>query len=179
MIEQSSSIALRPLKEDDLLLLHSWLQRPHVVEWWGGEDACLNFDQVREKYLPRLKHPERVTPYIAMLDGMPIGYAQSYIALDCGDGWWKDETDPGVRGLDLFLSEVDQLGKGIGTRLVRTLVEHLFADPEVTQIQTDPNPRNLRAVRCYEKAGFRVVRTIITPEGPAIYMVHDRNTGRV
>jgi len=175
MIKQPSAIALRLMKENDLLLLHSWLQRPHVVEWWGGE-ACLNFDQVQEKYLPRLKNPERVTPYIAMMDSTPIGYAQSYIALGCGDGWWEDETDPGVRGIDLFLSEGNQLGKGIGTRLVETLVKHLFADPEVTKIQTDPDPRNLRAIRCYEKAGFRVVRTIVTPDDPALYMVQERNT---
>ena len=33
------------------------------------------------------------------------------------------------------------------------LVELLFNDPEVTKIQTDPSPSNLRAIRCYEKAG--------------------------
>lgn len=176
MIEQTSAITLRAMREDDLLLLHSWLQRPHVTEWWGGEDAPLNFDQVREKYLPRLKNPERVTPYIAMLDDKPIGFAQSYIALGCGDGWWEDETDPGVRGIDLFMSEDNQLGKGIGTRLAKALVKHLFADSEVTKIQTDPDPRNLRAIRCYEKAGFKAVRTIITPDGPALYMVQERNT---
>jgi AacA4 family aminoglycoside N(6')-acetyltransferase len=176
MIETSSAISLRLMQEDDLSLLHSWLQRSHVVEWWGGEDARLNFDQVWEKYLPRLKNPERVTPYIAMLDGVPIGYAQSYIALGCGDGWWEDETDPGVRGIDLFLSEGNQLSKGIGTRLVQALVKHLFTNSEVTKIQTDPDPRNLRAIRCYEKAGFRAVGTITTPDGLALYMVQERNT---
>jgi aminoglycoside 6'-N-acetyltransferase-1b len=44
----------------------------------------------------------------------------------------------------------------------------------VTRIQTDPSPRNARAIRCYEKAGFRRVGTIVTPDGPAEYMVIDR-----
>jgi AacA4 family aminoglycoside N(6')-acetyltransferase len=176
MIKQSSAISLRPMEEDDLSLLHLWLQRSHVIEWWGGEDARLDFDQVREKYLPRLKNPEPVTSYIAMLDGTPIGYAQSYIALGCGEGWWEDETDPGVRGIDLFLSEGNQLSQGIGTKLVQALVRHLFTDQGVTKIQTDPDPRNLRAIRCYEKAGFRAVRTIVTPDGLALYMVQERNT---
>jgi hypothetical protein len=42
----------------------------------------------------------RVYPFIALLDGEPIGYAQSYVALGAGDGGWEDETDPGVRGID-------------------------------------------------------------------------------
>ncbi|POJ89422.1 hypothetical protein C1666_29115, partial [Klebsiella pneumoniae] len=88
-----------------------------------------------------------------MLNGEPIGYAQSYVALGSGDGWWEEDTDPGVRGIDQLLANASQLGKGLGTKLVRALVELLFNDPEVTKIQTDPAPSNLRAIRCYEKAG--------------------------
>ena len=45
-------------------------------------------------------------------------------------------------------------------------VELLFNDPEVTKIQTDPSS-NLRAIRCYEKAGFERQGTVTTPDGPA------------
>ena len=96
-----------------------------------------------------------------------IGYAQSYVALGSGDGWWEEETDPGVRGIDQSLANASQLGKGLGTKLVRALVELLFNDPEVTKIQTDPSPSNLRAIRCYEKAGFERQGTVTTPDGPA------------
>ncbi|HFH3062039.1 TPA: GNAT family N-acetyltransferase, partial [Pseudomonas aeruginosa] len=47
-------------------------------------------------------------------------------------------------------------------------------DPEVTKIQTDPSPSNLRAIRCYEKAGFERQGTVTTPDGPAVYMVQTR-----
>jgi aminoglycoside 6'-N-acetyltransferase-1b/aminoglycoside 6'-N-acetyltransferase-2 len=117
---------------------------------------------------------EAVTPYIAMLGDEPIGYAQSYVALGSGDGWWEDETDPGVRGIDQSLANPMQLSKGMGTRLVRALVEMLFADPAVTQIQTDPAPNNHRAIRCYENAGFVQQRVITTPDGLAVYMVQTR-----
>ena len=115
-----------------------------------------------------------MTPYIAMLDDEPIGYAQTYVALGSGDGWWEDETDPGVRGIDQSLANPLQLGKGLGTKLVLALVEMLFKDPEVTKIQTDPAPHNLRAIRCYEKAGFVRQEIIATPDGPAVYMVQTR-----
>ena len=85
------------------------------------------------------------------------------------------KTDPGVRGIDQSLAnEHPQLGKGLGTKLVRALVELLFNDPEVTKIQTDPSPSNLRAIRCYEKAGFERQGTVTTPDGPAVYMVQTR-----
>ena len=126
--------------------------------------------------MPSVLAQESVTPYIAMLNGEPIGYAQSYVALGSGDGWWEEETDPGVRGIDQSLANASQLGKGLGTKLVRALVELLFNDPEVTKIQTDPSPSNLRAIRCYEKRGLRQ-GTVTTPDGqPCTWFKHARHS---
>ena len=169
-------VTLRLMTEHDLPMLHDWLNRPHVVEWWGGDEARPSLAEVREHYLPRVLAEEHVTPYIAMLGAEPIGYAQSYVALGSGDGWWEDETDPGVRGIDQSLANPAQLGKGLGTKLVRALVELLFSNPDVTKVQTDPAPNNLRAIRCYEKAGFVQSRAITTPDGPAVYMVRTRQS---
>ena len=174
MLSTSNPVTLRLMAEHDLPMLHDWLQRPHIVEWWGGEEARPTLREVTERYLPRVLAEAAVTPYIAMLNQQPIGYAQSYVALGAGDGWWEDETDPGVRGIDQSLADPTQLGKGLGTQLVVALVELLFTDPQVTKIQTDPSPSNLRAIRCYEKAGFQPLKTIVTPDGPALYMLQTR-----
>ena len=74
------------------------------------------------------------------------------LLLEAGTDGGEEETDPGVRGIDQSLANASHQGKGLGTKLVRALVELLFNDPEVTKIQTDPSPSNLRAIRCYEKA---------------------------
>lgn len=145
----------RPLGEADLPLLQEWIRRPHVARWWG------------EGKLP----DSSVKGYIALLSGEPIGFIQSYVAMDCGDGWWEDETDPGVRGIDQFLGDGDKLGQGIGRRMVAAFVRRLFEDPGVTMVQTDPHPMNVRAIRCYEGAGFQSVGEIVTPDGPAVLMV--------
>jgi AacA4 family aminoglycoside N(6')-acetyltransferase len=174
MSSNDRSVILRLMTEQDLPMLHDWLNRPHIVEWWGGEQARPSLDDVIRHYLPRVLAAESVTPYIAMQGHEPIGYAQSYVALGSGDGWWEDETDPGVRGIDQSLADPDRLGHGLGTQLVRALVEQLFADPAVTKVQTDPEPGNHRAIRCYEKAGFVQQKVIATPDGPAVYMVQTR-----
>lgn len=168
----SSIVTLRLMIEKDLGMLHRWLNRSHIVEWWGGERPSL--EEVHKDYHPRVLGESNITPYIGLLNGRPFAYAQSYIALGSGDGWWQDETDPGVRGIDQSIADPDLLGQGYGMLLVRALVDLLFTDPLVSKIQTDPAPQNLRAIRCYEKAGFHKVRTIATPDGPAVYMLHER-----
>lgn len=167
-------VTLRLMTEHDLPMLYDWLNRPHIVEWWGGDSERPTLEDVYAQYMPRVLAKDGVTPYLAMLGQVPIGYAQSYIALGSGDGWWEDETDPGVRGIDQSIADPELLGRGLGTRLVRALVETLFRDPSVTRVQTDPAPTNLRAIRCYQKAGFHIIRNIVTPDGPAVYMLQER-----
>ena len=87
----NDSVTLRLMTEHDLAMLYEWLNRSHIVEWWGGE-ARPTLADVQEQYLPSVLAQESVTPYIAMLNGEPIGYAQSYVALGSGDGWWEEEN---------------------------------------------------------------------------------------
>lgn len=169
--EPDNRVIIRPMQESDLILLHQWLQRPHVLEWWGQEKLD-TIELVRTKYLPRLLLQTPVTPYIAMLENRPVGYCQCYRVM--GDDFWPEEIDPGARGCDQFLGEETLLGQGIGTKMVTALLAHIYCDKAVTKIQTDPAPHNLRAIRCYEKAGFRRLKTVETPDGPALYMLHER-----
>jgi RimJ/RimL family protein N-acetyltransferase len=54
--------------------------------------------------------------------------------------------------------------------MLRAFLQRLFADPQVTVVQTDPDPRNERAIRAYGRAGFRAVGEVETPDGPALLM---------
>ena len=164
-------ITFRPLAPEDLSTLHEWLGRPHVVEWWGRPPSPA---QVEEEFGPLMTDQSTTRAYMALAEGRPIGYIQSYVALGSGDGWWSDEQDPGVRGIDQFLANAEDLGRGLGTAMVRAFVERLFADPAVTRIQTDPSPDNRRAIRSYQKAGFHAASEVVTPDGPALLMICDR-----
>jgi AacA4 family aminoglycoside N(6')-acetyltransferase len=165
-------VTLRPMEEHDFPMLHHWLNLPHIVEWWGGERPTL--EEVREKYRRRVRGYEPVKPYVALLGNDPFGFAQSYVAKGSGDGWWEDETDPGVHGIDQSIGDPNLLGRGLGTRLAVALTARLFDDPTVTKIQVDPATTNARAIRCYEKAGFERVKVVVTPDGPAMYMLKAR-----
>jgi len=173
MIGNPKQFAFKPVTESDLQLLFEWLNRPHVAEWWNGRTSLT---EIRDKYLPRLSLDSSVNPYITRLNGVPVGFIQSYVVMaQQPSGWWPDETDPGAVGIDQFLADAENLGKGIGTAMVTQFVEFLFRGSAVTKIQTDPAPTNLGAIRCYEKAGFRKVSIVDTPDGPAVLMIIERN----
>jgi len=156
----------RSLSHSDLPLLHEWLARPHVAEWWG-EPPSLE-DVERDYFAPAVR------PFLAYQGDQPIGFIQVYEVMNADPDWWTDETDPGARGIDQFLADPTQLGRGLGTEMIARFVEQLFADPAVTKVQTDPAPDNARAIRAYEKVGFRRVGEVITPDGPALLMVRTR-----
>ena len=164
-------MTFRPLTMADMPTLHEWLQRPHVAEWWTPTPSL---DEVMDEFAPLTHRDNRERGYIVLEGSREIGYIQSYVVMDAGDGWWQDEQDPGARGIDQFLADAEQLGRGLGTAMVRAFVDWLFEDPAVTHIQTDPHPDNARAIRCYEKAGFRAIKEVDTPDGRALLMICER-----
>jgi RimJ/RimL family protein N-acetyltransferase len=162
-----------PLREQDLSMLREWLLRPHVAAWWGPAESI---DELRADYILAVTEPNATRAYIVRDDSRPIGFIQSYVVMGSGGGWWEDETDPEARGIDQFLAEENQLGQGIGRSMIRAFLRELFVDPVVTVVQTDPSPKNVRAIRCYARAGFRAVVAVETPDGPALLMRCTRRT---
>jgi aminoglycoside 6'-N-acetyltransferase Ib len=165
-------LTFRPLTSADLPMMHEWLSRPHVAEWWGPAPSLA---ELAADYESSITGTAPHWAFVALRDGAPIGFIQAYTPAEWHhEGWWLDEHDTRVRGIDQFLAEAGQLGQGLGTAMVRAFVAELLRDPEVTRIQTDPAPDNGRAIRCYEKAGFRAAREVVTPDGPALLMYYDR-----
>lgn len=162
--------SFQPLTHADLPLLHEWLNRAHVAEWW---DEPRDLESVLRTFGADLGSPV-IRMFLAYLGVEPVGYIQVYQVLGADPEWWTEETDPGARGIDQFLANAEQLGQGLGSKMVGQFVARLFADPQVTRVQTDPSPSNGRAIRAYEKAGFRHVGEVVTPDGPALLMRVER-----
>ncbi|MDP4074923.1 GNAT family N-acetyltransferase [Acidovorax sp. A1169] len=89
----------------DLPMLHDWLLRPHVAQWRGPAESI---EQLHADHVAGQGAPGATLAYIASLNGEPVGFIQSYVAMGSGHGWWEDVTDPGVRGIDQFLAHADE-----------------------------------------------------------------------
>jgi len=69
-----------------------------------------------------------------------------------------EENDEEFRhaSIDLFLG-TPYHNHGLGTDAVRTMARHLIRDRGHRRLTIDPAAHNERAIRCYEKVGFRPV----------------------
>ena len=94
MTNSNDSVTLRLMTEHDLAMLYEWLNRSHIVEWWGGEKHARHLLTYRNSIAKRFS--ARVRHSIHCNAEEPIGYAQSYVALKRGR-MVEEETDPGVR----------------------------------------------------------------------------------
>lgn len=66
--------------------------------------------------------------------------------------------------LDLFICNINYLGKGIAVPMIRTfLITHF---PKIKKVLIDPEATNARAIRAYEKVGFKIVGEFIASWHP-------------
>lgn len=131
-------VTLRPLREDDRARLLSILEEPEVARWWRRTDW------------------ERIVQDAATTFAIDVAVDDKYQTV--GMIQYDEELDPDYRraSIDLFLATAAQ-GQGLGTEALQTLVRYLVDVHGHHRITIDPVTENARAIRCYEKAGFRPV----------------------
>jgi aminoglycoside 6'-N-acetyltransferase len=161
----AGSYGFRAMSAADLGMIRHWLDTPEVIRWWGDPDqqyALVSSD---------LEHPG-MDQFIVSIDGRPFGYIQCYALSAWNQGFGSQP--PGTRGIDQFIGEPDMLGRGHGSDFIRQFVEAMLR-AGTPRMVTDPDPANTRAVRAYEKAGFRRDRVVDMPDGPALLMVRSES----
>jgi RimJ/RimL family protein N-acetyltransferase len=162
----------RKMAEDDLPLMHRWLNMENLRDTYADGKAW-TWEEVREKYMPRIRGEKPTTPYLIIHEGMPIGYIQTYRWREYPEYSQHLELQEESASLDVFIGEPDFLHRGLGAGILRSFVEEIvFADPEVQSCVITPMESNKRALRAYEKAGFSHVRTMIHPdEDSPVYLM--------
>uniref|UniRef100_UPI003523CB49 GNAT family N-acetyltransferase n=1 Tax=Mesorhizobium sp. RCC_202 TaxID=3239222 RepID=UPI003523CB49 len=164
MVDQETSYDFRPVTEKDLPLIDGWLREPHVAQWW--DDPEKGIAEIRE-------HMDSVSvePLIVELDGRPIAYLQSYDPHMEDDHPYADQPF-GTLGIDLSIGPPELVGVGHGSAIVRQFVDALFEEG-APRVIIDPNPNNARAIRAYEKAGFRPIGRRQSQYGDVVLMAVD------
>lgn len=142
-------ITLRHATPADLALLRHWDEQEHVI------DSDPNDDWNWETELQ--KTPDWREFLIAEADERSIGFVQ-IIDPELEETHYWGNVPSGLRALDIWIGEKDDLGKGYGTVMMRLAIERCFKSPEVTAILIDPLISNTDAHRFYERMGFVFLR---------------------
>jgi aminoglycoside 6'-N-acetyltransferase len=166
----SAHYDFRSLTRKDFPLIARWLEEPHVAEWWG--DPAKSLAEIEEAI-----DDIATEALVVELNGRPIAYLQSYDPHLEDDHPYRDQPF-GTLGIDLSIGDPTLVGVGHGSAIVRQFVEELFAEG-TPRVIIDPDPANLRAIRAYEKAGFKAFDTRTSIYGPALMMARDNEEGEL
>ncbi|MDO8736986.1 MAG: GNAT family protein [Thermoleophilia bacterium] len=132
-------VILRPLIPGDQPRLREILAQPEVARWWnpGGPDQAVAdwLDQPPE------------TVFVIETEGAVIGSIE-----------YSEENTPDYQhaGIDIFLDSGHH-GRGFGSDALRTMAGYLFDTRGHHRLTIDPATTNERAIRAYQRAGFRPV----------------------
>lgn len=128
---------IRPVTDDDVPALLRILAQPEVERWWDKYDE----DKLRREIA------EMTLAWVVEVDGEVAGYVQVY-----------EEPDPDERhvDIDIFVAAEHQ-GRGVGPDAMRQALRVCFDERGHHRAQLWTSPENTRAIRAYEKVGFRTV----------------------
>ena len=137
-ILRGEHVTLRPLDPSEVPRLAEEIAGDETTAPWWGTDAG------------------RIAGWLADEDARVF-------AIDVGDTtvgviMYEEENEPDYRHASIDLSVLAPYsGRGLGPDALRTLARHLFATRGHHRIHIDPAAKNARAIRAYEKVGFKPV----------------------
>lgn len=161
----------KPVEHADLPFLVEWLAMPHVSLWW--RDPATMEDVVKD-YGPCIDGTEPTDAYIAYIGDKSIGLIQSYRLVE----YPEHESSiniPKSAGIDLFIGDVDYIGKGYGPQMIMQFIENILIGkyPGIDNVVTDPEITNVASIKAFEKAGFKKGKVLAGKYGPEQLMVFE------
>jgi RimJ/RimL family protein N-acetyltransferase len=137
-------VVMRPVTEADLSACVRWLNDPEVTEFMQIESGGHTLETARA-WLKQFSDPDSASRAWAIeVDGRHIGTCN------------LTSQGPGQSAhFGIMIGDKAAWGKGYGTAATRKALHIGFTEMGLHRIHLDTDARNARAIRCYEKCGFR------------------------
>jgi RimJ/RimL family protein N-acetyltransferase len=146
MVLNGQLIRLRPFERPDLDLLLRWRNDLEVTEFLSTLDMSA---AEAELWFWRYVGTPNAYFYVIEVGDTPIGCV--------GIRGINRRAQSGI--LDIVIGEKAEWGHGYGTDAVHTIVAHAFGALGLESVTLEVLPFNERAIRAYERCGFRVTGT--------------------
>lgn len=151
MIIHSEQIKVCQLERNDWRLLHTWLSNPVVAQYYEGRDVEMTKQFILDHYFD----VDDCTRCLVYFEEQAIGYMQFYEVEQAFYDSFHYSSNEVIYGMDQFIGVPEFWNKGIGTEMIRLVVDYLFRVKKVNRIVMDPQVSNARAIHTYEKVGFK------------------------
>lgn len=159
-------IIFRPLAQSDFPQFAAWLAKLHVQKWWR-EPATV--EHVSKDYGDCTRGDMTTRVFVVLYGDRPIGIFQSFYLASYPE---EDAYYPfrGGISIDYLIGEEDCIGKGIGTRMIKTFIATKVPElyPDATGVATGAEVENKASLGALRNAGFQPGEIIIgeynTPE---------------
>ena len=168
------NITFVPFSKTHFALMLKWLESPHVKTWWD-KDISYTMDLIKEKYSSyvhgyKLDNGKKkpISAFIIHANNAPIGYIQIYNAYDFVRKIPLTNPPKSLAAIDFFIGNTDYIGKNLGVKILKN-----FDTMGYKNILVDPDIDNIAAIKTYEKAGFKKIKT--HKENNIIWMLLQNN----
>jgi ribosomal protein S18 acetylase RimI-like enzyme len=123
-----------------------------------------------------MEHARQCAPEwhaLVVAGGTPVGYLCWQVPpKEDLEAAYLTDLPRGLVDIDILIGEPGLLGQGVGSRALQLLLTRLRCEPSVAFAGLGTSVSNTNAIRCFEKAGFRLFREFQDPEwGPCTYLI--------
>jgi len=155
---ENESVRIRDFSERDLPFMFKWLTDDRVLKYYEGRDVRFTMDTLSAHFLKEIPNGFRV---IIEYNDQPVGYGQAYqLSGKLFDEYDYPDNGMVVFAMDQFIGNPDYWNRGIGTALLQMMTTYLRIYKKANRVLLDPHKNNYRAIRAYEKAGFRIIKSL-------------------
>lgn len=154
----------RPMTLDDVPLLLGWYNDRalhETADYRPWEPYTL--DELLTSWHKKLAR-EHCAYYAVLVDGVLVGRT----------GLKRQAPYLDTVEYSVLIGEPSLRGQGIGTALTGEMLRVAFTDPRVQTVRLFVRQDNGRAIRCYEKAGYRVMHAFTQNGVPMLLMQVER-----
>ncbi len=141
-------VVIRPMEKEDLTSLLSWCNDPEVMYYADDDPEPHKTLQELEEEFAKQKgewSASMETFVIETRDGTLIG--------DIMYRWYRPDVRSAYIGV--LIGEKEYWGQGYGTEAIKLFLRYLFVEKQLHKVAVTVSDFNKRAIRVYEKCGFR------------------------
>jgi RimJ/RimL family protein N-acetyltransferase len=143
-------ITLRPISDEDIMLLTTWLNKDYILKWYQEPEEWLTEINNRNGAYSWIHH------FIVMDENIPIGFCQYYDCFYANDmeDWYSVVQKNNTFSIDYLIGNEAYLGKGYGKGIVSLLTDTIKEKEQAKQIIVQPDKENLPSNKVLLSNGY-------------------------